>query len=113
MSELSELKRMGAKPVSNSGRGTYLKGDGILGPFTVDVKEYPKGYTVNKKHWAKICSDAAHNGMTDPMLAIVLGEGDNRTRLAVVTMDIIEDYLRLRELEVRINTPAPPDDTDW
>lgn len=98
MSELAELKRMGARAVNNSGRN-YEKGDGRLDIFTVDVKEYPKGYRVDQKNWTKICKDAVQNQHSEPMLAVVLGEGDYKTRLAVVTMDIIQDYIRLRKAE--------------
>lgn len=99
MSERSEIKRDGAKAQKNSGRGHYQKGDAILDIFTVDYKEYPKGFTVNKGNWAKICSDAFRNGMTEPALKVVLGEGDNRTRLWIVAEHIIEDYIRLRKME--------------
>lgn len=99
MSERGEIKRMGARPMKNSGRGEYQKGDARLDIFTVDVKEYPKGYTVNLESWGKICSDAWRNQRSDPMLNIVLGQGNSKIRLAVVSMDIIEDYIRLREAE--------------
>lgn len=99
MSEKSEIKRDNAKAQKNSGRGQYQKGDAILDIFTVDYKEYPKGFTVNKDNWAKICSDAFRNRMTEPALKVVLGEGDHRTRLWIVAEHIIEDYIRLRKLE--------------
>ena len=99
MSEKAEIKRDGARAVSNSGRGQYVKGDSRLDIFTIDYKEYPKGYTVNLDNWAKICSDAIKNRHSTPAIKIVLGEGQNRTRLWVVGEDIIWDYIRLRQLE--------------
>lgn len=98
MSEKAELKRMGAKATKNSGRGDYQKGDGLLDIFTVDVKEYSKGYRVDKTTWAKICGDAYRNNRSEPLLALVIGE-DVKTRVAVVSMDVIEDYIRLRKAE--------------
>lgn len=99
MSERSEIKRDNAKAQKNSGRGQYQKGDALLDIFTVDYKEYPKGFTVNKSNWGKICSDAMRNNMSEPALKVVLGEGDHRTRLWIVAEHIIEDYIRLRKAE--------------
>lgn len=99
MSEASEIKRDGAKARKNSGRGHYQKGDALLDIFTVDYKEYPKGFSVNKDVWAKICMDAMRNGRTEPALKLVLGAGNNKTRLWVVAEHIIQDYVRLLELE--------------
>lgn len=99
MSEASEIKRDGASARKNSGRGHYQKGDALLDIFTVDYKEYPKGFSVNKDVWAKICMDAMRNGRTEPALKLVLGAGSNKTRLWVVAEHIIQDYIRLLELE--------------
>lgn len=99
MSEKGELKRSGAKPVKNSGRGHYQKGDGLLDIFTIDVKEYPKGFTVNEDNWAKICMDAMRNNHSEPALKVVLGGGNDKTRLWIVAEHILEDYIRLRKLE--------------
>lgn len=99
MSERGEVKRMGARAMKNSGRGEYQKGDAILDIFTVDIKEYPKGFSVNLNNWSKICMDALRNGMTEPMLAIVLGTGNEKVRLSIVSEDIIKDYIRLRREE--------------
>lgn len=99
MSEASEVKRDKAKAMKNSGRGQYQKGDARLDIFTVDYKEYPKGFTVNRDNWAKICMDAMRNQQSEPALKIVLGEGNRKTRLWVVAEHIIEDYIRLRTEE--------------
>ena len=99
MSEKSEIKRDGAKAQKNSGRGSYQKGDALLDIFTVDYKEYPKGFTVNEDNWAKICMDALRNNRSEPALKVVLGAGSNRTRLWIVAEHIIEDYIRLRKAE--------------
>ena len=99
MSEKGEIKRDGAKATKNSGRGQYQKGDALLDIFTIDYKEYPKGYSVNQDNWAKICKDALRNNRSEPLLKIVLGSGNTRTRLGVVSWEIIEDYIRLRKQE--------------
>lgn len=72
-SELAELKRIGATPVKNSGRGIN-KGDGILGPFLVDIKEGQKSVTFNEDMWAKIGADSVQNGLRQPLIVMVMGE---------------------------------------
>lgn len=99
MSEKSEAKRDGSKLTKNSGRGQFQKGDAFLDIFTVDYKEYDKSFSVSKAVWAKICTDAYKNGQTEPALKIILGSGNNKTRVWVVAEHIIEDYIRLRKLE--------------
>lgn len=98
MSEKSEIKRDGAKAQKNSGRGQYQKGDAILDIFTIDYKEYPKGYRVDEDNWAKICMDALRN-RNEPLLKVILGSENHRTRLGIVSWDIVEDYIRLRLAE--------------
>lgn len=91
MSEADEIKRDGAKPVKNSGRskGTS-KGDAILEPFLVDYKEYKKSFSVTKEFWAKISTDAVHNGRRLPALKLVIRDSDDpesrevKTRLWVI-----------------------------
>lgn len=99
MSEKFEIKRDGARATKNSGRGSYQKGDSILDIFTVDYKEYEKSFSISQNVWAKICSDAIRNNHTVPALKVILGKGNNKTRLAVVSWDILEDYMRLRKAE--------------
>lgn len=99
MSEKAEIKRDGARATKNSGRGKIQKGDALLDIFTIDYKEYPKGFTVNEDNWAKICMDALRNNRSEPLLKVILGSGNNRTRLGIVSWDIIEDYIRLRRAE--------------
>lgn len=99
MSEKAEVKRDAARATKNSGRGSIQKGDALLDIFTVDYKEYPKGFTVNQSNWAKICMDALRNNRSTPLLKVILGSGNNRTRLGIVSWDIIEDYIRLRRAE--------------
>lgn len=99
MSEANEVKRDGARATKNSGRGSIQKGDARLDIFTIDYKEYPKGFTVNQENWRKICVDAMRNNRSEPALKIILGSGDNRTRLWIVAEHIIEDYIRLRQME--------------
>lgn len=82
--ERSEINRMGGRPQKNSGRSKYQKGDAVLPPFIVDVKESLKSFTLNTSVWAKICTDAARHRL-DPALMICLGEGRDTTRLWVVS----------------------------
>jgi hypothetical protein len=91
MSEKSESKRIGAKQHKNSGRGTH-KGDATWESFTVDFKEVGKSFTLNKDVWAKATTDAIRNG-NDPAIVVVIGEGNSKTRLAVIEMSILEQLI--------------------
>ena len=91
MSERTESKRIGAKQHKNSGRNTK-KGDATWENFTVDFKEYPKGFTVNQDNWAKAVTDAMKNG-NDPAIIVVLGEGNRKTRLAIVELSLLEQLI--------------------
>lgn len=91
MSEKSEIKRLGAKSIKNSGRG-IKKGDATWENFTVDFKEYPKGFTVNQDNWAKAVTDAVKN-KNDPAIVVVLGEGNKKTRLAIIELSLLEQLL--------------------
>ena len=91
MSERAESKRIGAKQHKNSGRNTK-KGDATWENFTVDSKEYPKGFTVNQDNWAKAVTDAIRNG-NDPAIIVVLGEGNKKTRLAIVELSLLEQLI--------------------
>lgn len=95
MSERSESKRLGAKQHKNSGRGTH-KGDASWENFTVDFKEYPKGFTINQDSWAKATTDAIKNG-NDPAIVVVLGEGNIKTRLAIIELSLLEQLLEEKE----------------
>lgn len=84
-SELKEIKKDGGKAQKNSGRGQYEKGDATLGPYILyDIKEYEKSFSLSKKVWAKICTDAFKSGRKIPALKIVLGDTD-KTRLWVIS----------------------------
>jgi hypothetical protein len=91
MSERGESKRIGAKQHKNSGRNTK-KGDATWENFTVDFKEYPKGFTVNQDNWAKATTDAIRNN-NDPAIIVVLGEGPRKTRLAIIELEVLEQLL--------------------
>lgn len=95
MSERGESKRIGAKQIKNSGRG-IKKGDATWHNFVVDFKEYPKGITVNQKIWAKAVTDAMKSN-ADPAIVLVLGEGNQKTRLAVIELSLLEQMIE--ELE--------------
>jgi hypothetical protein len=71
--EKAEIKRFGGTPVKNSGRGVH-KGDAVLEPFLVDVKEYTDSFSVSRKVWAKISTDSIKNGRRQPALMLALGE---------------------------------------
>ena len=89
MSERGEINRLGAKAVKNSGRG-FLKGDAVWNRFTVDVKEFTNSFSLSRKVWGKICTDAIKRRGTDPMLLVVL---DGQTRLAVIELSVLEELL--------------------
>lgn len=98
LNELRELKRLGATPQKNSGRGKFKKGDGVIEDvgIMVDVKEYAKSFAVSISNWAKVSTDALLQGF-DPWLFIVLGEpGQPKTRLVVMTEDQALEYLELK-----------------
>lgn len=82
-SEKDEIRKMGGIAQPNSGRGKYKKGDAVLGPFIVDVKEAKKSFTMNSKVWAKVCSDAAKH-LQEPALMLAIGEGDETVRTWVI-----------------------------
>lgn len=91
MSEKTESNKLGAKQHKNSGRNTK-KGDATWENFTVDFKEYPKGFTVNQDNWAKAVTDALRNG-NDPAIVVVLGEGNRKTRLAIIELSLLEQLI--------------------
>ena len=81
MSELSEIKRDGAVPQRNSGRGILEKGDATLGIFLVDYKEYTESFGVSRKNWAKLQSDAWRAQQRTPAFKLVLGSKDSPDKL--------------------------------
>lgn len=91
MSERGESKRIGARQHKNSGRN-IKKGDATWENFTIDFKEYPKGFTINQDNWAKAVTDAMRNG-NDPAIVAVLGEGQRKTRLAIIEFELLEQLL--------------------
>jgi outer membrane phospholipase A len=91
MSEKSESNRLGAKQHKNSGRNTQ-KGDATWNNFVVDFKEYPNGIRIDKDIWAKAVTDAIKNGK-DPAIVVVLGEGNQKVRLAIIELGILEQLL--------------------
>jgi hypothetical protein len=91
LSERSETKRLNASQHKNSGRNTK-KGDATWENFTVDFKEYPKGFTVNQDNWAKAVTDAMKN-KNDPAIVVVLGEDSRKTRLAIIELSLLEQLI--------------------
>jgi hypothetical protein len=90
MSEKQESKRLGAKLGRNSGRG-ILKGDAFWKHFTVDFKEVKRSFTLNKDVWAKAVTDAMKN-RNDPMIIVVLGDGQQTVRLAIMELALVEQW---------------------
>jgi outer membrane phospholipase A len=91
MSERSESKRIGAKQHKNSGRNT-VKGDASWNNFVIDFKECSKSFTLNQDVWAKAVTDAIKKNM-DPALIVVLGEGTQKVRLAIIELDMLEQLV--------------------
>lgn len=91
MSEKNESKRIGAKQHKNSGRNT-TKGDATWKNFTVDFKEVGKSFTLNKDVWAKAVTDAIKNN-NDPMILVIIGEGNSKIRLAITEFALVEQIL--------------------
>lgn len=98
MSELGEIKRDGAVPQRNSGRGKHEKGDAVLGSFLLDYKEYSEGFTVSRSNWAKLGTDAWQTGKM-PAFRLVLGPEDDpqKLRLWVFSDSVGKEMLRLWE----------------
>ena len=89
--EKSEAKRMGATLHKNSGRGRVKKGDGTWRRFIVDWKFARKSFTLNKDVWAKVVTDTLKSDKEkNPALIIVLGEGQDIVRLAIIEQEILE-----------------------
>jgi len=94
MSERSEAKRDGAKQQKNSGRGDYQKGDAIWNGFVVDYKESGKSVLVSKEMWAKVCTDTFKVSREYyPVLKLVIGEDNSKTRLAVIEWSLLEQLV--------------------
>ena len=81
MSEQSESKKMGARAQTNSGRGILQKGDAILVPFCVDIKEYDESFSVSRKNWAKLSLDAFKSGVRIPAFMLALGSKTEKDKL--------------------------------
>ncbi len=94
MTEKNESKRIGAKQHKNSGRNTQ-KGDASWKEFVIDFKEVEKSFTLNKDVWAKATTDAIKNNK-DPMISVVIGSGNAKVRLAIISMDMIEQLMEDR-----------------
>jgi len=98
MSEKNEIKRDGARAQKNSGRGQYLKGDATWGFFLVDYKESSKSFSLSKQVWAKLCSDTWRVSRDrSPALKVIIGEGNEKVRLAVIEWSILEELVRVYE----------------
>lgn len=91
--EAAEAKRIGAKQHKNSGRN-MVKGDMSNDQFVIDAKFAGKSFTLNLGVWSKICTDAMKVDKTkDPALMLVIGEGANKVRLAVIEWDVLESMI--------------------
>lgn len=98
MSERSEVKRDKAKAQKNSGRGSYQKGDSQWHDFVVDYKEYEKSISISKEIWSKICTDTFKVSRDKyPVLKIILGKDNQKTRLAVIEWALLEQLIECWE----------------
>ena len=98
MSERREIKRDNAKGHKNSGRGKYQKGDASWKDFVVDYKEYEKSISISTDIWAKICTDTFKVSRDKhPLLKLILGKDNNKTRLAVIEWSMLEDLIKCWE----------------
>lgn len=99
-SELAAIKRFGGTPQKNSGRG-MRKGDAILEPFLVDVKEAGKSFTLNRSVWAKVSTDAIVSEKRQPALNVIIGD-ERPTRLWVVSevmfMEMLDAWRKVNEV---------------
>lgn len=94
MSEAAEIKRMGAKPQPNSGRGKLNKGDAVLEPFLVDIKEYKKSFAVSIENWSKLSTDAISASRRQPAFMLALGEeGGVKVRVFVIGEKMFHEML--------------------
>ena len=94
MSEKGEAKRDGAKQQKNSGRGSYQKGDAQWHDFVVDYKEYEKSISISQSIWAKICTDTFKVSRDKyPVLKLILGNDNSKTRLAVIEWSLLEQLI--------------------
>lgn len=91
MSERGESKRIGATQHKNSGRNNK-KGDASWENFVIDFKEYPKGIRIDQAMWAKAVTDAMRSN-ADPAIVVVMGEGNKKTRLAIIEFSILEQLI--------------------
>lgn len=102
--ELNEIKRDGAKPQPNSGRGQHAKGDAILEPFLVDYKEYTESFSVSRNNWAKLQKDAFTAGRREPAFKLVLGEEGKKEKLRLWVIsdamfhEMLEAYNKMEDM---------------
>jgi hypothetical protein len=95
-SEREELRRAGARPHKNSGRG-LVKGDGSNSMFVIDVKEASKSFTLNESVWSKICTDAYKvDPYKHPQLLVVLGT-ERKKRLAIIESSVLQELMEIKE----------------
>jgi selenophosphate synthase len=100
VSEKWEAKRDGAKLQKNSGRGKHEKGDATTSHFLIDYKEMSKSFTLNRKVWAKLCTDTVTSGPElIPVLKVILGEGNAKVRLAVIEYALLEELMEIYKKE--------------
>jgi hypothetical protein len=99
VSEKSEVKRDGSKAQKNSGRGKHAKGDATWRGFLIDYKEYEKSFSLSADMWSKVCTDAYTVGGfgMEPALKIILGKGNDKVRLYVISEAVFNELTEGRE----------------
>jgi len=79
-----------ATTTENSGRG-MRKGDGTWHNFLVDWKFAKASFKLDKNVWAKVVTDTLKSDKEkNPALIIVLGEGNETVRLAIIEQEVLE-----------------------
>lgn len=104
MDEGREIKRDGARPVKNSGRG-IRKGDAILGDFLIDYKDYTNSFSVSRASWNKHAKDAWNDGHYTPVIVVTLNAKEVKSSKDMpIKLGIIrwERLVQLQEAEIEL-----------
>ena len=69
----------------------WVKGDGRWHNFLVDWKFAKSSFKLDKNVWAKVVTDTIKSDKEkNPALIIVLGEGNETVRLAIIEQEVLE-----------------------
>ena len=71
---------------------TATHNDGTWRNFLVDWKFAKKSFALNKDVWSKVVTDTLKSDREkNPALIIVLGEGNQTVRLAIIEQEVLEE----------------------